>query len=137
MIQKREEILLGKLLLAIVIRGQNNNFENGFVTDTNDVFQVGVKTYPKLHRVKAHVHKSSKRVITSTPEFLYLISGKIRVKYYSGSVVVKTTILKSGDALLHIEGGHGFEMMEESRVIMVKQGPYLGTKEDKEYLVTE
>ena len=38
--------------------------------------------------------------------------------------------MKTGDVILLVSGGHGFEMLEESEIIEVKQGPYAG-EEDK------
>jgi hypothetical protein len=34
--------------------------------------------------------------------------------------------LNRGDVILLAFGGHGFEMLEESEIIEVKQGPYAG-----------
>jgi mannose-6-phosphate isomerase-like protein (cupin superfamily) len=39
--------------------------------------------------------------------------------------------LKTGDVILLASGGHGFEFLEETELIEVKQGPYAGDK-DKE-----
>ena len=35
-------------------------------------------------------------------------------------------MLFKGDVILLAYGGHGFEMMEQSEIIEVKQGPYAG-----------
>jgi mannose-6-phosphate isomerase-like protein (cupin superfamily) len=37
--------------------------------------------------------------------------------------------LESGDVILLIKGGHGFEVLEELEMIEVKQGPYLGEQD--------
>jgi len=42
-----------------------------------------------------------------------------------------TRILEEGDILFLINGGHGFKMLEDSVLLEIKQGPYLG-KDDKE-----
>ena len=34
--------------------------------------------------------------------------------------------MEAGDVVLLAYGGHGFEMIEESEIIEVKQGPYAG-----------
>jgi hypothetical protein len=31
-----------------------------------------------------------------------------------------------------LSGGHGFNVLEDSKIIEVKQGPYRGVEEDKE-----
>ena len=40
-------------------------------------------------------------------------------------------ILKKGDIILLINGAHGFKIMQNTRLIEVKQGPY-NPKTDKE-----
>ena len=35
-------------------------------------------------------------------------------------------MLQGGDVILLAEGGHGFEMLEDSEMVEVKQGPYAG-----------
>jgi hypothetical protein len=35
-------------------------------------------------------------------------------------------VLETGDVILLVSGGHGFEMLEDSEMIEVKQGPYTG-----------
>ena len=39
---------------------------------------------------------------------------------------LESRILESGDVILLAFGGHGFEMIEDSEIIEVKQGPYVG-----------
>jgi hypothetical protein len=37
---------------------------------------------------------------------------------------VASRILESGDVILLVQGGHGFEVLEELEMFEVKQGPY-------------
>ena len=39
---------------------------------------------------------------------------------------LESRILKQGDVILLAFGGHGFEMLEASEIIEVKQGPFAG-----------
>ena len=39
---------------------------------------------------------------------------------------LESRILNTGDIVLLAFGGHGFEMLEASEIIEVKQGPYAG-----------
>ena len=39
---------------------------------------------------------------------------------------LESRILNQGDVVLLAYGGHGFEMLEDSEMIEVKQGPYAG-----------
>lgn len=46
--------------------------------------------------------------------------------YSEGRVYLESTILMAGDVILLARGGHGFEMLEPTEIIEVKQGPYAG-----------
>ncbi len=42
---------------------------------------------------------------------------------------LKSKILKKGDVILLVNGGHGFEMLEKTEIIEIKQGPYAHDKD--------
>ena len=42
---------------------------------------------------------------------------------------MESRILNAGDVILLAAGGHGFEMLEDSEIIEVKQGPYAGDQD--------
>jgi hypothetical protein len=49
----------------------------------------------------------------------------VRIDFYSeDGQHLSSEILTAGDVVLLSRGGHGFEMLEESELIEVKQGPY-------------
>jgi hypothetical protein len=49
------------------------------------------------------------------------------VDFYSQSkTYLESRILYPNDVILLASGGHGFEMLEQSEIIEVKQGPYAG-----------
>ena len=67
-----------------------------------------------------------------TKEVLFIKSGKVRVDFYDDEQNYFTSrVLRKGDIVLLAFGGHGFEMLEPSEMIEVKQGPYAGDS-DKE-----
>jgi hypothetical protein len=58
-------------------------------------------------------------------ETLFIRKGKVRIDFYSEDrQYLSSEILMAGDVVLLSRGGHGFEMLEESEIIEVKQGPY-------------
>jgi len=62
-----------------------------------------------------------------TKEVLFIKSGKVRVDFYNDEqLYLQSRVLEQGDVILLSFGGHGFEMLEESEIIEVKQGPYAG-----------
>ena len=67
------------------------------------------------------------REVQFTKEVLLIKSGKVRVDFYDDDQnYLESRILYQGDVILLAFGGHGFEMLEPSEMIEIKQGPYAG-----------
>ena len=61
----------------------------------------------------------------------------ITVTYNCVSSIEKTIesrILEQGDIILLAYGGHGFEMLEPTEIIEVKQGPYAGENDKSRFI---
>jgi hypothetical protein len=70
------------------------------------------------------------REVIQTQEVLFIKSGKVRVDFYDDDQhYLDSRIVQQGDVILLASGGHGFEMLEESEMIEVKQGPYIGERD--------
>ena len=77
--------------------------------------------------IPPHVHNPVAREVHFTKEVLFIKSGKVRVDFYDDEQnYLESHILYQGDVVLLAYGGHGFEMLETSEIIEVKQGPYAG-----------
>jgi len=120
-------------LFAMIVTEQD--FEPGvkFLSPGDWPFQVGLLMLPQGHVIQAHHHREHEmRVVSSTQEFLFVITGRMEVDFYDESGRhFQTEILQPGEALLQVKGGHGFRFPESTRVLEVKQGPYLGRDKDK------
>lgn len=126
-----EEIRLQGQVLAIVLRA--NYYAEGIKFFTPDHFsqQLGYMNRPQGYVIPPHVHNPVPREVQFTKEVLFIKSGKVRVDFYGDDqVYLESRILSQGDMVLLAFGGHGFEMLEASEIIEVKQGPYAG-EEDK------
>ncbi|MCK4821554.1 hypothetical protein KA005_37655, partial [bacterium] len=85
---------------------------------------------PAGYVISPHVHNPVPRQVEYTKEVLYIKSGRLRVDFYSETQeYLESTILEAGDVILLAYGGHGFEMLEPSEIIEVKQGPYSGDQD--------
>lgn len=105
-----------------------------FLTPETSPFQCGLMEHQKGHTIRAHSHAPKTYDIHSMSEFLYVERGKVRATIYDeGWNILATETLATGDALLLLAGGHGFEVLESCRMIEVKQGPYPGEKKAKVY----
>jgi mannose-6-phosphate isomerase-like protein (cupin superfamily) len=77
--------------------------------------------------IPPHVHNPVPREVQFTKEVLFIKSGKVRVDFYDDEQnYLESRILSAGDVILLAYGGHGFEMLEQTEMIEVKQGPYAG-----------
>lgn len=113
--------------LAIILRS-NYTYEGiKFFTPTEYSQQLAYMQRPKGYTILPHVHNAVKRDVYFTKEVLYIKSGKVRVDFYSeNKVYLESRLLFGGDIILLAFGGHGFEMVEASEIIEIKQGPYAG-----------
>ncbi len=46
---------------------------------------------------------------------------------------LESRILEAGDVILLVQGGHGFEVLEELEMFEVKQGPYTEDRDKKRF----
>ena len=83
--------------------------------------------HPAGKVIEPHLHNPVRREIHYTQEVLILKAGRMRVDFYDHDRnYLESRVLVAGDVILLIEGGHGFEVLEEVEMIEVKQGPYVG-----------
>lgn len=114
-------------LLSIVIRRDFEKEGIEFFTPDDFSQQLAYMRRPKDYVIAPHVHNSVPREVQFTKEVLFLKSGKVRVDFYDDQQnYLESTVLNTGDVILLAFGGHGFEMLEDSEIIEVKQGPYAG-----------
>ena len=123
---RKETIQHDGVILAKIIYKQNLEEGAHFYTPDENLLQIGKLVHPKGKTIKAHKH-SSIRIEADQPlqEVLYIEKGKIKVAFYSvEDKWVCSRILNKGDTLLLINGGHSFEILENTMMLEVKQGPY-------------
>ena len=114
-------------VLAVILRANYKNDGVKFFTPNDFSQQLGYMNHSKGHIILPHVHNSRTREVYYTKEVLFIKSGKIRVDFYKENKnYIESRIINSGDFLLLASGGHGFEMLEPTEMIEIKQGPYAG-----------
>jgi hypothetical protein len=114
-------------LLAIVLRSNYRAENIEFFTPNDFSQQLGYMNRPRGYVILPHVHNSLIRKVHFTKEVLFIKSGKVRVDFYDDvQKYIDSRLLYKGDLILLAFGGHGFEMLEPTEIIEVKQGPYSG-----------
>jgi hypothetical protein len=113
-------------ILAIILRANYKSEGISFFTPNEFSQQLGYMNRPKGYQILPHLHNKVKRNVEYTNEVLLIKSGQVRVDFYDENKnYFISQILNKGDVILLVRGGHGFEMLEQSEMIEIKQGPYV------------
>lgn len=119
---KKRDVTLG-----IIIRNEYQHEGVSFITPDELSQQVAYMHHPVGKVIDAHIHNIVHRNVVLTQEVLFIKKGKLRVDFYDDyKEYLKSVILRAGDTILLVSGGHGFKVLEEVEMIEVKQGPYAG-----------
>lgn len=133
--EKVEKIVKNGKVYAIIIRSGIKVGDVRFFTPKQYPLQVGLHIRKAGTIIHSHSHKAVKREIELSQEMIYIIQGKIKVNIFDEKKnKITTKVLNSGDTILLVQGGHGFNILEKTKMIEVKQGPYEGKEKDKELL---
>ena len=122
-----EQVINNSKVLSIIIR--SNYHSNGieFFTPSDYSQQLAYMNRDEGHVIPPHLHNTVQRKVHVTQEVLYIKSGKVRVDFYDNNKnYLESKILNNGDVILLAYGGHGFQMIEDSEIIEIKHGPYVG-----------
>jgi hypothetical protein len=125
---EKDGVILAKLVT-------NEDWSDGlaFYSDDNDNIQVGSWSYCEGKELARHIHNEVSREVGRTQEVLYIRNGKIEAKIYDlNEEYVDTLTALKGDTLILLESGHGYKILENNtQVLEVKNGPYLGADIDR------
>ena len=132
-----EEIRYKEKVLAIIVKKGTKTDAARFFTPEDYPLQLGINTYKEGVKVKPHVHKAFLRQINTSLEVLHIEQGEAEVYFYNNEGrKVETRTLKKGDTIVLI-GGHGLKFLRDTKIIEVKQGPYVGVEKEKKFLECE
>lgn len=113
--------------LALILRASFRRDGIEFLTPDTHTQQLGYMNRPAGYVIPPHVHNPVPREVRYTKEVLFIRSGRLRVDFYDEERnYLESTVLAAGDVVLLAFGGHGFEMLEPTEIVEVKQGPYVG-----------
>lgn len=122
-----ENIIHAGRTLAILLYSGYREQGIHFFTPGDFSQQLGYMNRPQGYVIPPHVHNPLLREVHYTKEVIFIKSGKVRVDFYDDDqIYLESRILNQGDVLLLAFGGHGFEMLEATEIIEIKQGPYAG-----------
>lgn len=132
------EIREGDELLAIILRGSYRESGIHFLTANDLSQQLAFMRHPPGKSIAPHVHNPVERRVSLTQETLFIRKGRMRVDFYDEARrYLRSYELLTGDVILLIKGGHGFEVLEDTEFVEVKQGPYAGDHDKTRFVGVE
>jgi len=133
-----EEIKHNDELLAIIVRDNFSTPGITFFTANELSQQLAYMQHPEGKIIEPHIHKPVRREVMYTQEVLFIKEGKLKVDFYDDDqTYLESKYLHKGDVILLIKGGHGFEVMENLKMIEVKQGPFAGENDKVRFSKTK
>ena len=105
--------------------------------DPREVIQLSSQAVAKGTTFRAHKHISKTVNINeiTAQESWVVISGCVRATFYdTDDSVLESVELSAGDVSVSLAGGHGYEILEDSKILEFKTGPYLGQSFDKVFI---
>jgi hypothetical protein len=103
-----------------------------FLTSDSSFIQVGTWNYKKNKTLDAHFHNYFERSAQRTQEVVYVIEGSIKCNLFKeDTTFIETVIIDSGMLIVQYQGVHEYEIVEDSKVLEVKNGPYFGPEKDR------
>ncbi len=121
-----ENIYHKKKLYALIVR-RNYKKKKGvsFFTDKNATQQFGYMNHRKNHIILPHRHNKRHSKIELTTEVIIILDGILRVDFYNNKEkYLFSKKLYKDDLIMLSNGGHGFKVLKDVKMIEVKQGPY-------------
>ncbi len=129
---RMEQIFDEYRMIAIIVYAEYEADGIEFFTPNSFSQQLASMRRPKGYKIRAHVHKPVPRSVRYTQETLFIKKGRVRINFFDeNKQYLENRVLHTGDVILLVSGGHDFEMLEDTEMIEVKQGPYAG-ENDKE-----
>jgi mannose-6-phosphate isomerase-like protein (cupin superfamily) len=117
-------------MLALIVRRDFAEPGIHFFTPNDLSQQLAFMRHPAGRVIGAHVHNPVNRTVAYTQETLFIRSGRLRVDFFDNDqTYLESRELQAGDVILLVQGGHGFEVLEDLEMFEVKQGPYAGDQD--------
>ncbi|HLA00777.1 MAG TPA: hypothetical protein VJZ24_03960 [Thermodesulfovibrionales bacterium] len=127
MIEAVDRIVHENKLLAIIIRSDYRKDGIEFFTPNDFSQQLAYMNRPAGYKIQPHIHNKVQREVFYTQEVLFIKKGKVKIDFFDDDrKPIDTITVQTGDVILLASGGHGFEMLEDTEMIEVKQGPFAG-----------
>ncbi len=124
------------ILLHIICRSED--FVDGRldISPETEYLQASALKMDAGKTFRPHKHITCHRATDITQESWIVLSGAvIAILYDIDDTVAEEVILNAGDTSITFRGGHNYRILEDdTRVIEMKTGPYMGQTADKVFI---
>ena len=111
-----------------------NNISEGldFLTNDESFIQVGTWKYEKGKILDAHYHNTFERKSFITQEVVLVLEGSIICNLYTkDGNFIATEEINENQLIIQYQGIHEYEIMKDSKILEIKNGPYFGPDKDR------
>jgi hypothetical protein len=120
---------------AQIIWADTSVTQTTFFSPPESSFQFGLLSHEAGFVEAPHLHQPIKREIDDLQQMFVVQRGVVAVQLYADDkTLLKEVVLNAGDAIVLIHGIHAIRVIEDMQCISVKQGPFLGTERDKQFV---
>ena len=134
-----ERIYNHNKLYALIVRSKYKKKKGiSFFTDKKATQQFGYMNHKKNYTIMPHRHNKRLSRIDITTEVIIILDGILRVDFYNDKEkYLFSKKLYSNDLIMLSNGGHGFKVLKDVKMIEVKQGPYSLSKDKVKFNKTD
>ena len=116
---------------ALFIESKYKPEKTQFLTPDEYNQQIGFIVYLKDEKIRNHTHDFSiRKNLNGSSEVLIVRKGSCNILIYDKNQdLIASQKLELHDIIFLIQGSHAINFLEDSILLEVKQGPYLGIQE--------
>jgi hypothetical protein len=130
-----ESIEYNGIKYAEILWADSQVKETTFFSPPESSFQFGLLAHKAGFVELPHYHKPINRTINDLQQMFMVQRGVVAVRLYSDhGELLREIVMHPGDAIVLIHGVHAIRVIEDMQCISVKQGPFLGTEQDKVFV---
>jgi hypothetical protein len=133
-----EKIEYNGVAYAEVIWADTRVEKTTFFSLPESSFQFGLLAHKAGFVEPPHYHRPVTRTINDLQQMFVVQRGVVAVQLYGDDgELLREVVMNQGDAIVLIHGIHAIRVIEDMQCISVKQGPFLGTEQDKVIMEVE
>jgi hypothetical protein len=117
-------------VMCMIVRAEPMPGRTTFYTPDDFNLQVGKVVCAAGSEIPRHTHPPVIRHLVGTPEILVVQQGRMILNIYTDEQdFLCAREMGLWDVAILLSGGHGFRFLQDTVLLEVKQGPYVGAQD--------